>query len=435
MSERYYDDRWVESQVFRCAALWNECAPEPPSLEPRYSRRDHEAREIAYDAELRAVEWEARRAPRTVTARAETQARLIASFGQFAANALDLEPESSLLLTGDFLPAGIEFARRARAFDANLSQADTIQACRNAWTACGLQPLLGVPSGITPSIVGYSLLYPYTDNYLDSEGVPLKAKLAFSKRFRERLQGNLAAPLNQHEAAVWALVGMIEGQYPREQFAAVFDCLLAIHQAQEASIAQQRNASLSDAELLKLSFAKGGTSVLADAALARGWMTDEESLVAFEWGALLQLGDDLQDVRDDLRRGSLTLFTRAAEEGEPLDHVVLRLLSFCEIVATRMRRLSNGSDRLKDLLQMSWRSLIISAIADAHEFFSPAFLMRAESCAPFRFKFLRARRKRLANWQGLYKTLFELFVDSPDADVPGAHLQRDRPESCVAATV
>jgi hypothetical protein len=430
-----YNGSWVESQGSRCAALWNECAPEPASLDPQYSHRDHEAREIAYDAELRTVEWEARHAPRTVAARAETQERLIASFGQFAANALDLERESTALLTGDFLPAGIEFARRARGFDANLSQADTIQACRNAWTACGLQPLLGVPSSITPSILGYSLLYPYTDNYLDDAAVPTKAKLAFSERFRERLRGNVATPLNRHEAAVWALVGMIEGQYPRYQFPAVFECLLAIHQAQEDSIAQQRNESLSDAELLRLSFAKGGTSVLADAALARGWMTDEESEVAFEWGALLQLGDDLQDVRDDLRRGSRTLFSGAVERGEPLDGVVLRLLSFCEIVATRMRRLSNGSDRLKDLLQMSWRSLIIAAIADAHEFFSPAFLMRAESCSPFRFKFLRARRKKLVSRQGLYTVLFDLFVESSGADVSAAPIQRERPESCIATAV
>ncbi len=430
-----YNGSWVESQVSRCAALWNECAPEPTSLDPQYSRRDHEAREIAYDAELRAVECEARHAPRTIAARAETQARLIVSFGQFAANALDLERESTALLTGDFLPAGIEFARRAREFDATLTQADTIQACRNAWTACGLQPLLGMPSSITPSILGYSLLYPYTDNYLDDAAVPTKAKLAFSERFRERLRGNFSTPLNRHEAAVWALVGMIEGQYPRRQFSAVFECLLAIHQAQEDSIAQQRSESLSDAELLRLSFAKGGTSVLADAALARGWMTDEESEVAFEWGALLQLGDDLQDVRDDLRRGSLTLFTRAIEQSAPLDGVVLRLLSFCEIVATRMRRLSNGSGRLKDLLQMSWRSLIIAAIADAHEFFSPAFLMRAESCSPFRFKFLRARRKSLASRQGLYTLLFDLFVETPSETVSAEPIQRDRPESCIAAAV
>src|SRR5208282_1566282 len=277
-----YNGLWVESQGSRCAALWNECAPEPVSLDPQYSRGDHETREIAYDAELRAVEWEARHAPRTIAARAETQARLIASFGQFAANALDLERESTALLTGDFLPAGIEFARRAREFDATLSQADTIQACRNAWTACGLQPLLAMPSSVTPSILGYSLLYPYTDNYLDDAAVPTRAKLAFSERFRERLRGNFATPLNPHEAAVWALVGMIEGQYSRHQFPAVFECLLAIHQAQEDSIAQQRNESLRDAELLRLSFAKGGTSVLADAALARGWMTEEESEVAFE---------------------------------------------------------------------------------------------------------------------------------------------------------
>jgi len=434
MTERY-GGRWVDSQVTRCAELWNSCAADPVLLDPRYSRRDHEAREIAYDAEMRAVEWEARHAPCSLVARAETQKRLIASFAQFAANALDLEPESTALLTGDFLPAGIEFARRAREFDKSLSQADTIQACRNAWTACGLQPLLGVTSGITPSILGYSLLYPYTDNYLDCEAVSLKAKLAFSERFRERLRGIVAMPLNRHESQVWALVGLIEWQYPRDQFPAVFDCILAIHQAQEDSIAQQRNDSLSDAELLHLSFAKGGTSVLTDAALARGWITEEEGEAAFEWGALLQLGDDLQDVRDDLRRGSLTLFTRAAKRGEPLDHVVLRLLSFCEQVARRMRRLSNGSDRLKDLLEMSWRSLIISAIADAHQYFSPGFLMRAQHCSPFRFEFLRARGQRLASRQGLYTVLFDLFVETSGENVSAAPIQRDRPVSRIEAAV
>jgi hypothetical protein len=430
-----YDGRWVDSQVTRCTEVWNSCAANPELLDPRYSRRDHESREIAYDAEMRAVEWEARHAPSSPAARAETQKRLIASFAQFAANALDLEPESTALLTGDFLPAGIEFARHAREFDASLSQADTIQACRNAWTACGLQPLLGVTSGITPSIVGYSLLYPYTDNYLDNEALSLKAKLAFSERFRERLRGATSKPLNPHEAQVWALVALIEGQYPRGQFPAVFDSLLAIHQAQEDSIAQQRNGSLNDAELLRLSFAKGGTSVLADAALARGWMTEEEGEASFEWGALLQLGDDLQDVRDDLKRGSLTLFTGPAGQGAPLDQIVLRLLGFCDQVAARMRRLSNGPDRLKDLLEMSWRSLIIAAVADAHEYFTPAFLMRAEHCSPFRFEFLRARRKRLDNRKGLYTVLFDLFVETSDAGVSEFPRRREHAKPCVETVV
>ena len=44
-------------------------------------------------------------------------------------------------------------------------------------------------------------------------------------------------------------------------------------------------------------------------------MNEEESRLGFEWGALLQLGDDLQDVREDLRRGSATLVYAGGSPG------------------------------------------------------------------------------------------------------------------------
>ncbi len=412
MSERY-NGPWVGQEVARCAAVWHDCAVHPAELQALYSPRDHESREIAYDMALDEVEWEARRLARNPTDRASTEQRMIASFARFAQNALDLEEEQIALLTDNFLPAGIDFARRARQFDPAISREDTIQACRNAWTASGLQPLLGVPSGITPSIIAYSLLYPYSDNYLDSGDVSAEDKLAFSARFRERLRDSTTPAVNPRESAIWALVKSIEQQYPRARFPDVFDCLLAIHQAQEDSLVQHSGAPIGDAELLRLSLAKGGTSVLADACLARGRMTEEESHVAFEWGALLQLGDDLQDAREDLKRGSQTLFTRAAQRGEPLDALVLQLFAFCECVSARMARLPHGTARLKSLLQMSWRSLIIGAVAEAGEFFSPAFLIQAERCSPFRFDFLRTRRKRLAGREGLYTRIFDLFVREP----------------------
>ena len=83
--------------------------------------------------------------------------------------------------------------------------------------------------------------------------------------------------------------------------------------------------------------------MLADACLAHGWLSGEESRFAFEWGVLLQLGDDLQDVGEDLRRGSLTLFSRAALLGEPLDCLVIQLLNFSEKVGARMDGLPNGT--------------------------------------------------------------------------------------------
>lgn len=418
-------ERWVAQEVSRCIQAWQACAGDPPALDPRYSDRDHEAREIAYDAELRAVEWEAKRLARSPRERAQAEKRMIASFSRFAAHALDLEQEQIALLTEDFLPAGIEFARRARQFDPAISREDTIQACRNAWTACGLQPLLGTCMSVTPSILAYSLLYPYSDNYLDSADPSLAAKMTFSCRFRERLCGADLPPLNQRERSIWALVELIESQFARTHFPQVFDCLLAIHHAQEESI-RQLGARGPAGDLLRLSFAKGGASVLADACLARGWMSEEEMRVAFEWGALLQLGDDLQDVREDLGRSSLTLFTQAVANEETLDNLVLQLLRFCEQVAARMNRMPHGSASLKTLLNLSWRSLILGAVADAHHFFSPEFLARAEACSPFRFGFLRERSTRLADSRGLYSALFDFFVEPSPLQLTRATMQASR---------
>jgi len=432
----FYNDLWVAAAVRHCADEWRACDEHPISFPAQYSLRDHESREIAYDAALREVELEARRLARNPGDRVAGEQRMIGSFARFAHYALGLEQEQIALLTDDFLPAGVEFARRARQFDPLISREDTVQACRNAWTACGLQPLLGVPSGITPSILGYSLLYPYSDNYLDATDVSAGAKLTFSARFRERLRGSIAPAANPREQAVWALVELIEREYSRAEFPDVFDCLLAIHQAQEDSVAQAGNRALSYAEVLGLSLAKGGTSVIVDACLARGTMNEDESRAAFAWGALLQLGDDLQDVADDLNRGSQTLFTHAVRRGELLDYLVLQLLSFCECASARLTRLPHGSQALKDLLKMSWRSLILGAVAEAQAFFSPEFLRRAEQWSAFRFAFLRARRQKLAGRQGLYTSLFDLFVEQRSSRVssPGAEVEALDPR-CSAIAV
>ena len=415
--DQLYSWPWIEAQVAQTMQVWSGCAALPVPAAPRYSPKEQQKREKAYDLALRDVEREVKRAPRSRNERLKTQSRIVASFARFSATALDLKKETVQILTDDFLPVGSKLARWARRFDPGLSMADITQACRNAWTACGLQPLLGEAIGLTPSILGYSLLYPYSDNYLDREEISAKAKLRFSERFRDRLRGERLSAADDRESALWALVTLIEGQYPRADYPQVFDCLLAIHRAQEESIAQLSDSSQRDAvELLRMSCAKGGTSVLADACLARGWLNPEESRFAFEWGVLLQLGDDLQDLHEDMHRGSDTLFSRAAAQGEPLDALVVHLLNFSVRVGNRMDHLPNGAKRLKELLKMSWRSLIVGAVAESHEFCSPGFVADAERYSPFRFEFLRARRERMTTRQGLYSTLFEAFLEGPDDD-------------------
>ena len=423
--EHPYGWPWVEAQVAQTIELWNTCAQRGIPLSPRYTVRAQRKHEKSYDHALRAVQREARHAPRTATERRLVHQRIVALFPRFAATALGLEGEAVDLLSNSFIPVGTQLARWARRFDPTLTMEDTIQACRNAWTACGLQALLGQPMELTSSILAYSLLYPYTDNHLDHPGLSTADKLRFSERFRQRLCGQRLPASTAHEADVWTMVQLIEEQYPRSRYPQVYDALLAIHRGQEQSLLQLKTSArngdlLNVTEILRISCAKGGTSVLADACLAQPWLTDEEIRFSFDWGVLLQLGDDLQDVREDLRRGSVTLFTRAAEQGQPLDSLVLQLLHFSRQIADRMDRLPNGSSSMKDLLRMSWRSLIFMAVANAPDFFSPAFLRELESCSAFRFDFLRARNQKPTGRQSLYEFVFDAFVDS---DIPNCQVR------------
>ncbi|HEX8924688.1 MAG TPA: hypothetical protein VF786_02795, partial [Terriglobales bacterium] len=405
--ERCFNWAWVESRIGGAAAEWNACAGARSDGGPRFCVGDQQEREAAYDEALEEVEREAKYARRGGRHRAVAQRRVVAVFPRFATVALGLEDDAVHLLTDRFIPVGTQFAQWAKRFDPALPMDDVVQACRNAWTVCGIQPLVGDRMQMTPAIIGYSLLYPYSDNYLDDAKIAKERKLQFSARFRERLCGLAIAPRDQHEAAVWAMVRLIELQYPRWQFPRVYETLLAIHQAQEDSMAQsKRSGALTQADVLRLSCAKGGTSVLADACLCHGFLSEDEARFAFNWGALLQLGDDLQDVQEDLKQGSATLFTRFARAGVPLDRLVRQLLEFSSRVADQADALPHRDAALKNLLRMSWRSLILMAVSRSHKYFTREFLAELETQSPFRFGFLRARNKRLSGRRGLYRVLF-----------------------------
>jgi len=141
--ERPYTWSWVDDQVSRTIADWNTCAVESALHGPRYDPQEQQKRENAYDDALRTVERESKRASRNRAQRLNAQKRVIAVFPRFATFALGLEDDAVHLLADGFLPIGTQFAQWAKRFDPTLSMADTTQACRNAWTACGLQPLLG----------------------------------------------------------------------------------------------------------------------------------------------------------------------------------------------------------------------------------------------------------------------------------------------------
>ena len=358
--------------------------------------------------------------PRTRAARQSVHQRITVGFTAFGRAGLGLdEAQLNLLLHGGLSSIGTEMVRQARRFDANVSLPDVLQASRNAWTACGLQLLFGRTMRLTPAIFAYSMLYPYSDNYLDDPAIDGSEKRGFSARFGQRLAGAEVQPSNARESAIWRLVALIEGEYPRVEFAQVFASLGLIQRAQEQSLLLMRNgaAPATAVDVARLSFEKGGTSVLADAYLAAGTPDPPQARFAFHWGVLLQLADDLQDVDEDRRAGVQTVFTQAAER-TTLDDCTSRTMYFAQWVMGLLAELP-GADggALPGLIRRSSLSLIVRSAGEAAPLYSADYLAAMEGQSPFRFSFLNETRRQLQPRNGLMMQLFEAFL-AGDADEP-----------------
>lgn len=163
-------------------------------------------------------------------------------------------------------------------------------------------------------------------------------------------------------------------------------------------------------DVIKLSFEKGGASVLADGYLAAGSLSCEETHFLFGWGALLQLVDDLQDIRQDDREGALTIFTQVAGN-VPLDELTTRTLSFGQRVMRRMDHMPARCQALKEMIQKSYTSLLIWSAGECGELYSRDYLAELETHSPFRFASVAKRRKQLAKLTGPLTRLFEAFLE------------------------
>jgi hypothetical protein len=339
--------------------------------------------------------------------------RLAAAFRLLAEEALGFTAEQlDPLPSQAFSDVSEEFVRRARAFDAKLSGEDIYQAGRNAWTAHGLQWLLNLDVQLTSSILAYSLLYPYTDNYLDDPDVPGSTKLAFNERFRQRLAGDALTPANAQEQVIFDLVAMIEAQYSRSDHSAVFDSLLAIHHAQGQSLnLLHRAAAPGEVDVLGLSFYKGGTSVLADGYLVSDVLNQTQRQYTYGHGIFAQLLDDMEDVEQDIQAGRLTIYSQSAGHG-PLDQLANHTFHFGQNVLLRLDCF-DVAESVRALIRHGANLALIDVIGRTDRYYSPAYLRELEVHSPFRFSFLKEQRADFFRRHRSLGKLMETFMLFP----------------------
>jgi hypothetical protein len=316
----------------------------------------------------------------------------------FFKNTFNYESDELAILSGrGFTSVTREFMKMARNFDPSVKMEDIFQASRNLWIINSLQLLMNEPVKVSPSTFAYSMLYPYTDNYLDNPSVTRSEKISFSARFALRLKGEKVLAGNNYEQKIFDLVEMVENDWERDMYPQVYESLIAIHNAQTRSIfLVNKKGSLSDRELLSICIEKGGTSVLADGYLIKGNMTPEQEWFCFGFGTFLQFIDDIQDIKEDYDGNLETLFTRGSMTNR-LEEFTNRTMSFSDAVLKDLKYcfISDDLDAVQRLMIKSVTTMVNEAVGLNDNFYQKQYVTSFERYSPFRYSFLKKRRNNI----------------------------------------
>ncbi len=378
-------------------ALWDESSKGFPDLGNEISLSEKQRREEGMEQFSQKIKGNLTSGAGKDKINEQLKGQIKEKFMIYAKNVFNFNgDEIRLISENGFSGVTKEFMKMAKKFDSNIQIEDIFQACRNMWIINSLQLLMNQPVKVTQSTFAYSMLYPYSDNYLDDPQVSKGEKIMFSHRFRDRLLGIDVIPANENESKIFNLVGMIEGDWNRIVYPEVYESLIAIHDAQTKSISllsDQKN--LSEDDLINISIEKGGTSVLADGYLINGTLTREEEWFCFGFGAFLQFIDDIQDIKEDIEGNLVTMFTNAAIDGR-LEEFTNKTVTFSNYVINDMSIFKTDIlEEMKGLVGKSLNYMINEAVGMNYVYFNQEYTNIFERHSPFTYTFLRKKKKQM----------------------------------------
>lgn len=307
----------------------------------------------------------------------------------------------------------MEFLRQVRKFSPELSFDEIGQALRNYIVYAMFKYIHEIKDGFSLAGFGYSMLYPFTDNYIDSRTYTLEEKAEYNQIIRDKIEGREVHPTTVHQKKTCDLLQAIESEYPREKDNTAFALLLMMLEAQEESLRQQnRGVPLTSEERLDISLYKGGISVLIDRFLVRKELDDTQILLYLGLGFFLQLADDLQDIRTDSEQGWQTLLTL---DRSPVyeEKCVNKLLHFIHNV---MGSYQAENNRFKEFVLSNCYQLIYTSLVGSKEYFTDEYLRRIELLLPVSCSFYEETQKGMIfhqdnKTQELYmKVLDEIII-------------------------
>ncbi|MFV0591813.1 MAG: class 1 isoprenoid biosynthesis enzyme [Draconibacterium sp.] len=381
----------IRNYIQHFSELWENSSFDFPSFPKEYTLSEKLKREANYERFQEKIKsLQNRREIKAI--KSDPGASFFPMFKAFLETVFDFEQDHlKVILSDEFRDVSKDFFYKARAFGPELSPENIYQGMRNVWIMNGLQLMLKVPVRITPSVFAYSMIYPYSDNFLDDPEIQNGEKEIFSRRFNRRLHGEDVSATSFSEAQLFKLVGMFEDEFPRKQFPGVYESLYAIQKGQTESLEMQADKGLSDNDILRICFEKGGASVLADGYLVAGKLSREQEQALFGYGVYLQLLDDIQDVKEDAQAFTKTIFSCLPEED--LGSFVNRTIHFGRAALEEMRCFEGSENRaFIDLMNRSIETMVIESVGLNEKWFTADYLNQIEKYSPLHFEFVRQKR-------------------------------------------
>lgn len=287
-----------------------------------------------------------------------------------------------------------EFISKAKEFDSNLGREEIFQALRNIWIVGVLQATLREEVYLKKSIFAYSMIYPYSDNFLDDKNISNKDKEIFNNKLYLMLKGENVFFENELEEKIYKLVKYVEEDYERSKFPKVYRSLIDIYNSQVKSIKQQGKICIPyENDILGISIQKGGTSVLADGYLIKGDLNKAELEFCMGYGALLQLIDDFEDLKEDKRNRYSTIMTQVSENYY-LDVIINKLINYAyDLFNTTI--LFKNKEKLKNVMLSNCIIIIVCTVVLNKEFFSKDYIKDMEKYMPFTIDYIEKLSREL----------------------------------------
>ena len=278
-----------------------------------------------------------------------------------------------------FLVELAEFFRHVRRFAPELALEGVGQAARNYVVYAMFNEINRINPGFSKACFGYSMLYPFTDNFIDNPRCSDKDKSEYNQLIRDKIEGKNVHPQSRHSLKTCKLLHMIESAYPRNVDPTGSSLLLLMLEAQESSLRQQCwQIVLTAQERLDISIYKGGISVLIDRFFVDKAITVADLDFYFGFGFFLQLADDLQDIKVDSTAVNQTIFT-VDLHWEREERIVNKMLNFIYRIAAGYQ---TENETFKEFILEKCYQLVFLSAFQSKEFFSSAYLERLERCFP-----------------------------------------------------